>query len=1666
MRTDTAAFTTRNRALVKRPRYVIELAFDSANSILWYFTSHSDAALPEGASAIPGVVEGLSGTSQTLKPDVANASIGNINFSLVDSDSVVTETLGGQLVLGRSTRRQRVRVYVGFEGLAWADYTLVQTQLVTEISYDEGAYKFSCADVQREMRKDIFELATTTLAASVSAGATTIDVVSTAAFAMVAHGPSFSDAPNATVGYVKIQDEVIRYTSKTPTQFILGAGGQRGALNTLAAEHAVDLTAAADRRTPVEEYIFLEMPAVKLMYAMLTGVLLEQFDNTGTAQGGSVNSLTLAAAAPDVLIGSSLRLLTGSGSEQEREVLAYDTTTKIATVSPWGVSGSSVRCQDNTGQRTICSVTGMSSSAMSVEMWVQIDTPGDYFCLARNWVTNGWLFGITSIASGRRATFGVGNAAGAQFNANSPVGEQMPLGVPIHLVGTYDGATVRLYVNGVLQGITAALVTSTINTAGSAILDWRANVTGEDARADGVRMYSRALSGTEVGEHYVDVFNDESGLVCHWDFDEGSGGTVADKSGNGNVGTVEGGATWVDGLSVTLPDSATTYGAESILPAAWHLGVPASYARASDFAGIGDDLWTTTDDAGFITRFEGLEKTDGKKFIETELALLSGLFMPVYADGSLGLRRMANVLAGASYVSVLDSSNLVAVDELVHDFDSLHNVLQITWNWETARDAFTRVNLLVDAASVTIHGKSDPLKLKFRGLHGSRHSSTILAQLFDSLRDRYTGPPLRVGAEVLPSLNTLEVGDVVRLRPPGVRDFVANGDLDRSFEIQNIAIDWVTGDLRLKLFGSSQAPGALPATADATVLSDAWYTSTGTALSSVVTITGSNPGHVTAGGTLASGVYYYSGDLVIDPGVTINFSGTPQLRIKGFLQNNGTLSGVGGGQAAGGTPGFIGSTQAGGGMTGVFQTLGDVSDTIYAGLLNSAPADVIVGANSSMPSFNLAWDGTTLTGLPADLRGTSGAAGGSFIDKENTVYPGGAGAAGGAGLVVVSRGFAQGVAGVINTSGNAGQVGSPFTNGASNLWYPGSGAGGAPGGLLIVLDGANVTATGLTDAGFVALNGSTPLVQGNLVDSPSFLFVGQQQPWIFASYFIGTGDGTTFPKPSLSNGRGGSRVQYVPGNVAATPDPSAVTLVAPTNLGLASGTPELLVQTDGTIIPRIKVTWIPSVDARTVGYEIQFKRSSDSVWTAIAPVLGAASDTAWISGISDALNHDVRLRAAGGTREVSAWVTITDYFVVGKSAKPANVGVLNFTDPFLSWSPITDLDRRGYIVRYHPGSNTDWASATPAHVAGFITENRFDTGDIVGGVTTLLVKSLDTSGNESVTAASLLVDLRPAQLTTFIITVQSDGTRELNWSTSVIPADWEGIHVRYILGDTDDWDEMTPMHNGVLKAAPFETNQLAAGVYTFAAKNVDRAGNESADPLFITSVELSDPRFAGALGDFKEDPLWLGTKVDCHIDLGTGWLVADGTATWTTLPATWAGWTSWNHSPKSPIQYSSLIDIGAVFTFIPLVTVMGDGVQTIEEQHSDDGMSYSSYAAVGPQVSCRYIRIRVSVSGSYPKMKTMRIILSAKTIAEYIEDQNSASLAGAYRIGTGDVRVPIIEAFSSIKKVDITLQSVGAGWSWELIDKDTTVGPRIKIYNSSNTLADAVFDATVIGISA
>jgi RHS repeat-associated protein len=110
------------------------------------------------------------------------------------------------------------------------------------------------------------------------------------------------------------------------------------------------------------------------------------------------------------------------------------------------------------------------------------------------------------------------------------------------VVGTYDGATCRLYLNG--QEAVAQSCSGTVNTNNYAL--WMGNNSQYTWRRwkgiiDQVALYQRAWTASEIQSLYAN-------RVGQWNLDEGSGSSVVDASGNGHTGTVTG-ATWTTGIS-------------------------------------------------------------------------------------------------------------------------------------------------------------------------------------------------------------------------------------------------------------------------------------------------------------------------------------------------------------------------------------------------------------------------------------------------------------------------------------------------------------------------------------------------------------------------------------------------------------------------------------------------------------------------------------------------------------------------------------------------------------------------------------------------------------------------------------------------------------------------------------------------------------------------------------------------------------------------------------------------------------------------------------------------------------------------------------------------------------------------------------------------------------
>jgi len=114
--------------------------------------------------------------------------------------------------------------------------------------------------------------------------------------------------------------------------------------------------------------------------------------------------------------------------------------------------------------------------------------------------------------------YGFRFGSGATLSFNYSVGSTLAAatttatysaGQRLHIVGTYDGVTGKIYVNGILQA-TSTAVSGNLNIYATALNIGRSANVGEYAtgKMDGVLLYNRALMDSEVKQLYVNFFPD------------------------------------------------------------------------------------------------------------------------------------------------------------------------------------------------------------------------------------------------------------------------------------------------------------------------------------------------------------------------------------------------------------------------------------------------------------------------------------------------------------------------------------------------------------------------------------------------------------------------------------------------------------------------------------------------------------------------------------------------------------------------------------------------------------------------------------------------------------------------------------------------------------------------------------------------------------------------------------------------------------------------------------------------------------------------------------------------------------------------------------------------------------------------------------------------------
>lgn len=197
-------------------------------------------------------------------------------------------------------------------------------------------------------------------------------------------------------------------------------------------------------------------------------------------------------------------------------------------------------------------------SAITVEAWIKASSwaaatfEGSIVC-KHSW-SQGEQGYVLRAGNNGQLNFSVcgKNASGASIswiNASSPVGAML-VNTWYHVAGTYDGDSIRVFINGIQRGATS-LPDGMIRGLAYPIRIGRLSDQSQSqtryfsGQIDEVRIWERALTASEILARYNTHLDptQETGLVGYWRFNNGTGATVTDETTNGNNGTTSG-ANW------------------------------------------------------------------------------------------------------------------------------------------------------------------------------------------------------------------------------------------------------------------------------------------------------------------------------------------------------------------------------------------------------------------------------------------------------------------------------------------------------------------------------------------------------------------------------------------------------------------------------------------------------------------------------------------------------------------------------------------------------------------------------------------------------------------------------------------------------------------------------------------------------------------------------------------------------------------------------------------------------------------------------------------------------------------------------------------------------------------------------------------------------------------
>lgn len=353
------------------------------------------------------------------------------------------------------------------------------------------------------------------------------------------------------------------------------------------------------------------------------------------------------------------------------------------------------------------------------------------------------------------------------------------------------------------------------------------------------------------------------------------------------------------------------------------------------------------------------------------------------------------------------------------------------------------------------------------------------------------------------------------------------------------------------------------------------------------------------------------------------------------------------------------------------------------------------------------------------------------------------------------------------------------------------------------------------------------------------------------------------------------------------PDPFTVAL--PTSLTATSDASTTDLQTDGSVVPRVRLDWTAPADINvTQGgvIRIEFKPAASAEWRPWSTVRGDAVRE-YVGAVVIGTAYNFRIRAENNVSVPTAWVTVnaTAAGDLSAPAAPASLTAVTGTGKAVSldWPDSAEADLGEYEVQRSPAGAGTWVKLAEVRASRFV-----DVEVVIGTAYDYRVRAIDRSENPgawSATAtatpgrvsAGAVDDAAPAAPAAPTLSSSStypsgDGTVFSKLVIAVPPMPTGGSVLNllyrkngatsgYLIADqrstgggTTDIDDLTPGVSYDVAAQAFSAFGVGSGI-TVATSSPFTAPNKTTGPAAPTSVSY----IAGNASNFDRPTPMRGT---------------------------------------------------------------------------------------------------------------------------------------------------------------------------------------------------------------